>query len=157
MGARIVVWFDRRPLVAVTVALATLGVLAWTLAQVARPAPEQPRARPVAGAGVAPSLLPTPTQIPPASRVVEVGRALHAIPRTCDEPSALRSTQALEQPLRIIEQFARHYPRGGFSLDHESGSTLALLVVVRYELQDCDPSRLDVVEALLPPQFRDAT
>jgi hypothetical protein len=54
-----------------------------------------------------------------------------------------------------MERFARDYPGGGFTIDDEPGTTLSLLVVLRYELQGCDPSLVPGVEELLPESFRD--
>ncbi len=54
----------------------------------------------------------------------------------------------------IGEGFATDNPSGGLSIDDESGSTLALMVVVRNELKKCEPAYLPEIERLIPAQYR---
>ncbi|MBZ5736398.1 hypothetical protein K8Z61_18050 [Nocardioides sp. TRM66260-LWL] len=112
-------------------------------------------ASPVVIGGTAKSTLPTPTQFPPQNRVEETHRALHAMGRACKVPISTRRPGSVRGPVETMEQFARDFPNGGFTMDDEPGSTLSLLVVVRYELQSCDPSLLPSVDELLPERFRD--
>ena len=57
-------------------------------------------------------------------------------------------------PLDVIERFAADYPSGGFKLDDEPGSTLALMVVVWHELRPCAPANVPEIERLLPAKYR---
>lgn len=49
-----------------------------------------------------------------------------------------------------MEQFARDYPNGGFAIDDEPGTTLSLQVVLRFELQSCEPTLVPSLEELIP-------
>lgn len=152
---RIVVWLAGHPMSAVFLALALLGSTSWGVAYAF--GQREPRSeRPVmAESGVAPSVLPTPTQFPPLARVDQAHRALHAMGRACKQPAAAREPDAVRRPVATMEQFAQDFPRGGFTIDDEPGSTLALLIVLRSELQECEPSILPSVEALIPEEYRD--
>lgn len=152
----LLVWLARHPMVAVLVALLLPAGLAWGLAVALRSRPETapPPVTAVEG-GIAASTLPEPTEFPPRSRVVAAHRGLHDVGRACEVALATRSRATVEQPVHVIEQFARDFPNGGFTMDGESGTTLALLVVLRYELQSCDTSLVADVEELLPQRFRD--
>jgi hypothetical protein len=77
--------------------------------------------------------------------------------RACETPGSTRDPAAVARPVEVMERFARDFPDGGFTIDDEPGSTLSLLVVLRYELQTCDPSLVVSVERLLPPRYRDPT
>ena len=57
---------------------------------------------------------------------------------------------AVERSVLVLEKFAREYPDARFPIDGKREGTFALLVDLRTELQGCDPSLLDGVEALLP-------
>lgn len=142
---------------AVLVALALVGGTSWAIAD-AFVTSDSRSDRPVlAEGGVAPSVLPEPTQFPPEDRVVQAHRALHAMGRACKQPRATRGPVAVRRPLAVMQEFARDYPRGGFRIDGEAGSTLALLIVLRFDLQECEPSLLPSVEALIPTQYRDSS
>lgn len=65
-----------------------------------------------------------------------------------------RKPEQIRSPLDVIEGFATDYPSGGFSMDDESSSTLALMVVVWNELKKCDPAYLPELERLIPAQYR---
>lgn len=140
---------------AVLIALASLTVVAVALAISFQPvpAPTRPVAR-IQG-GTAESMLPKPTQVPPRSRVEAIHRALHAMGHACRQPLATRDRASVRRPVEVMEQFARDYPNGGFTIDGQPGTALALLVVLRYELLSCDPSLMDGVDDLLPDRFRD--
>ncbi|MFC5175123.1 hypothetical protein [Nocardioides taihuensis] len=142
-------------MIAVLVALAFTAAVAELLgtALIHEPA----SSRPVTGAqgGTALSVLPTPTQSPPQARVDAAHRALHATSRACRQPLATRGSASVRRPVEVMEQFARDYPNGGFTIDDEPATTLSLLVVLRYELQNCEPILVPGVEELLPGQFRD--
>lgn len=77
-----------------------------------------------------------PTQFPPRERVEAAHRALHAMGRACKQPIGTRDRAAVARPVEVMEQFARDYPNGGFTIHDESGTALSLLVVLRYEMQD---------------------
>lgn len=152
---RIVVWLAGHPMSAVFLALALFGGTAWGIAY-AFSEREQRSERPVmAESGVAPSVLPKPTQFPPQERVDQAHRALHAMGRACKQSAAARDPDAVRRPVATMEEFARDFPRGGFTIDDESGSTLALLIVLRSELQDCEPPLVPSVEGLIPEEYRD--
>ena len=152
---RILVWLTGHPMSAVFLALALLGGTAWGIAYTF--STRVPRSeRPVmAESGVAPSVLPEPTQSPPQARVDQAHRALHAMARACKQPVPTRDPDAVRQAVATMVKFARDFPRGGFTIDDESGSTLALLIVLRSELQDCEPSLVPSVEGLIPEEYRD--
>ena len=152
---RVVVWLAGHPMSAVFVALALLGGTAWGIAYAfseREPRSERPD---FAESGVAASVLPEPTQFPPRARVEQVHRALHTMGRACKQSEATREPDAVRRPVAVMEEFARDYPTGGFRIDDEPGSTLSLLVVLRSELQACEPSLLPSVEALIPDEYRD--
>lgn len=144
-------------MVAVLIALAVLMAVAWGLAAALKPEPEPELAGPAMAVqgGTAESVLPTPTQFPPRERVEAAHGALHAMGRACKQPIGTRDRAAVVRPVEVMEQFARDYPNGGFTIDDEPGTTLSLLVVLRYELQGCDPTLVPKVEKLLPERFRD--
>lgn len=152
---RVVVWLCGHPMSAVFLVLALLGGTSWGIAYAF--SEREPRSeRPVmAESGVASSVLPEPTQFPPRAPVDQVHRALHAVGRACKQPLAARESDAVGRPVAVLEGFAREYPNGGFRIDEEPGSTLALLIVLRSELQECEPSLLPGVEALIPEEYRD--
>ena len=140
---------------AVFLALPVLGVTSWGVAY-AFSAREPRTERPVmAEGGVAVSVLPEPTEFPPRARVDQAHRALHGMGRACKQPMAAREPEAVRRPVAIMEQFARDFPRGRFTIDDEPGTTLALLIVLRSDLQECEPSLLASVEALIPEQYRE--
>lgn len=156
--ARIILWLLRHPMTAVFVALAIFAGAGFGLASTfASGRTAQASTRPVVVGGTAESTLPTPTQFPPRARVEEAHRALHAMGRACETPGSTRDPAAVARPVEVMERFARDFPDGGFTIDDEPGSTLSLLVVLRYELQTCDPSLVVSVERLLPPRYRDPT
>lgn len=82
-------------------------------------------------------------------------RALHGLDRVCrglvPDPNGAR----VQRHTQAMLQFARDYPRAGFEIDDETGSTLSLLVVLHDELRSCAPQLIPAVEELLPPQFLD--
>ena len=148
-----VIWMARHPMVAVITLLAVLGALMATGAQwLTRP--DAPPAATTNEAEVAPFTLPTPTQHPPQRRVDEAHRALHALGRACETPMLGRNPEQIRAPLDILEGFATDYPNGGFSMDQEPGSTLALTVVVWNALKNCDPAYVPEVERLIPAKYR---
>lgn len=152
-GGRLVVWLLRRPMLAVLalLGLVALAAVALTTA-LARPA-HQLRSDDTTSL-VAPHPLPSPTQQPPPERVRRAHRALHALGRACTSPVVSRVSGSSRQPLDVIEAFAADYPSGGFTMDDESGTTLALLIVVANELRSCDPSLVPEVTAMIPAPYR---
>lgn len=154
---RIVVWLLRHPMAAVLLALAMLGGTAWGIVYAFSAREPRSGGPAIAQSGVAASVLPKPTQFPPRARVAQTHRALHAMDRACKQAGATRQRDDVRRPVAVMEEFARDYPHGGFRIDDESGSTLALLIVLRSELQECEPSLLPGVEALIPEEYRDPT
>lgn len=152
---RIIVWLAGHPLSAVLLALALLGGTAWGIAYALGERESRSEPPVMANSGVASSVLPKPTQFPPGARVDQAHRALHAMGRACKQPGGTRELDAVRRPVAVMEEFARDYPSGGFRIDDEPGSTLALLVVLRIELQECEPSLLPGIEALIPEAYRD--
>lgn len=154
-GSDVVPWLARRPMVAVLIALVLSTAIAWGVAAALKgePAPAG-RVAAVQG-GTAESTLPKPTQFPPRVRVEAAHHALHAMGRACKQPIATRDPASVARPVEVMEQFAQDYPNGGFTIDDEPGTTMSLLVVLRYELQNCDPSLVPGVDELLPERFRD--
>jgi len=140
---------------AVFITLALLGGTAWGISSAFSPRLTPPERPVMVESGVAESVLPKPTQFPPRERVDQAHQALHAMARACKQPVAKRDADAVRRPVATMEKFARDFPRGGFSIDDESGSTLALLIVLRSELQECEPSLLPSVEALIPEEYRE--
>ena len=158
MKARIVLWLIRHPMAAVALALAVVAALSVGLANTlssGSPPPERPAVAVAVDGGTAESTLPAPTQVTSKSRVEEVHRALHAMGRACESRMATRDPESIRRPVEAMEQFARDFPNGGFAIDDESASTLSLLVVLRSELQNCDPSLVAGVDDLLPQRYRD--
>lgn len=148
----LVVWLAGHPMAVVVASLALLGVVGMSLASLLRtPDSSTPMG---ASAMVARSVLPSPSSSPPVERVEQAHRALHALGRACETSGAKRRPGVLPHTVRVIERFAVDYPNGGFAMDDESGTTLALLVVVRFELQGCEPSLARRIEALIPDQYR---
>lgn len=153
IGGRLAIWLARHPMVAVIALLVVLGVFTATGAQLLV-SPQAPPAASTRGPGLAPFTLPTPTQHPPQRRVDAAHKALHALGRACETPMLSRKPEQIRAPLDIIEEFAVDYPSGGFSMDDEPGSTLALMVVVWNALKSCDPAYVPEVERLLPAKYR---
>ena len=156
MTGRLVIWLVKHPISSVVIALAMFTVVGFELTSSVTGG--QPAAVPtdaVVVGGTAESTLPSPTQFPPRSRVEEAHRALHAMGRACKVPISKRAPESVRGPVEIMKRFGRDFPDGGFTIDDEPGTTLSLLVVLRYELQNCDPSLVASVEDLLPQRFRD--
>lgn len=151
---RIAAWLSRHPMSAVFLALALLGGTSWGIGYAY--SVREPRSdRPVtARSSLAAPVLPEPTQFPPRVRVDQAHRALHAMGRACKHPRAEREPDAVRRPLAIMKQFAHDFPSAGFTIDDEPGTTLALLIVLRSELQECEPSLLPSVEVLIPKGYR---
>lgn len=142
-------------MVAVLAVLGVVGGVAWGIADVvalrhAGAAPER-----VSGSRVAASILPASPQTPPRGRVVQVHQSLHGLHNACRLPAAARDRDVVRRDLAVFESFAEDFPRGGFTIDDESGSTLALLIAVRAELEWCEPVLLPRVESLIPPRYRE--
>jgi hypothetical protein len=133
--------------------LAMLGIMTAVGAQLVRP-PSPLRTVVEPEASIAPYMLPTPTQHATSGRVLTAHRALHALGRACRTPILDRAPASMSAPLAVLEDFAKEYPEGGFSVDDEPGSTLALMIVVANELKTCDPSRVREIQDLIPTRYR---
>lgn len=153
MSRAVLTWLVHHPFPAAGIAMATLVamVLAWS----GITGTETSSSRHPVEVNAAEATLPAPTQFPPRSRVAAAHRALHAMGRVCGRTSDSRELGRPLHPVRVIEQFARDYPNGGFISDGESGTSLAMLVVLRFELQTCAPLLVPGVEELLPRRFRE--
>ena len=153
IGGHLVTWLARHPMAAVIVLLGALAV--FTAAGAELLSGFRSPSKPARGeAAVAPYTLPPPTQRPAQQRVNGAHKALHDLGRACEIPMLDREPKLTRKPLDAIEEFANDYPGGGFAMDDEQGSTLALLVVVWNELKSCDPSYVPEVEKLIPVQYR---
>ena len=150
---RMAAWLSRHPMSAVLLALALLGGTSWGIRNASGREPGSERSV-SASSGLAAPVLPEPTQSPPRVRVDQAHRALHALGRACKHPRAERELDAVRRPLASMEQFAHDFPSAGFTIDDEPGTTLALLIVLRSELQECEPSLLPGVEVLIPEEYR---
>lgn len=150
----LLVWLARRPMIAVVAALGVLGILAVSVLALYSRATTDAAPPPSPDAQVAPATLPSPTQHPPRGRVETAHQALHALGRGCETPLAQRKPRAVSEPLKVIETFATDFPGGGFTVDDESGTTLALLLVVWNQLKTCEPSLVPQIERLIPAQYR---
>ena len=105
-----------------------------------------------------PATLLTPTaertySTAPESEVRDVHEALHDLGDSCAEGDA-RSPAAIERHVSVILDFAQRHPNARFEIDDESGTSLALLLVLQDELRPCAPSLLPRVQELLPPEQR---
>ena len=151
---RTIPWLIRHPMAMVFLLLALFGGAVWGLAQALAPRSTPPERPGTVESGVAPSRLPEPTEFPPRQRVDEAHQALHAVGRACKKPTA--AGDAVRRAVAVMEKFARDYPNGGFTIDDEAGTTLALLIVLRSELEECDPTMLPSIEELIPEEYRDS-
>ena len=155
MRARIALFLVRHPTIAVIVALALLAVVAVgvsrALSRESAPADPAPRDT---DALVAPYTLPPPKESLDDRQAEPAHKALHALGRACKRPSTRRDPETVLRPLRVIENFASQHPDAGFAIDDESGSTLTLLIVVRNELEACDPTVIPRIDALIPSKYR---
>lgn len=151
---RLVVWLLHRPMIAVLLGLMAVTVSSVVLAGAVLPHGANPESTTRGADQVAPSTLPRPTQRPPQRRVRMAHLSLHVLGRACDAQAARRLTADVEDSLDEIVSFARDFPSGGFDVDGESASTLALLVVVRNQLLSCEPSYAPEIERLLPVDYR---
>ena len=95
----------------------------------------------------------------PVPEIEAVHGALHGLGTACAEaPTPAGDAHArIDRHVAVLLEFARRYPQARFPIDDESGTSLSLLLVVRQELEDCDPVHLPEVERLLPPRFRAPT
>ena len=129
--------------------LALLGVAVFTALDLVGQQP-QPR-------GPATLLSPTPERTyskAPEDQVRNVHRALHRIGDECSDPGP--GTEAVvAQEASVILDFARRHPDARFEIDDESGTPLALLLVLRDELPACAPALVPRVEDLLPGGLRE--
>ena len=150
---RPVAWLVRHPVATVLLALGVVAAVSAALVSLATgPSDGVPAGTP--SAEVSPYTLPRPTQHPPQARVDSAHAALHALGRACRTPRAQRDPQTVRRPLDQVEAFADDFPSGGFRIDDEPGTTLALLFVVWDELKTCDPSVAPEIERRLPADYR---
>lgn len=151
--SRLFVWLLRHPMAAVVVLLVAIAVFATAGAQLLT-RPSSPKVSSTREVEVAPYTLPTPTQYPPQRRVDAAHKALHELGRACETSTGGRRSQRIRAQVDVIEGFATDFPSGGFLMDDESASSLALLVVVWDELKSCDPDYVPQIERLIPVEYR---
>lgn len=148
----------RQPLIAVVAALAVLATIAGAVAAF-HAQPAQIVSEPTSEPAVAPATLPTATELPRAKEVNPAADALHELERTldrnCARPDVAGEHQRVRRLLKPIESFARAHPNSAFRIDGELSTTLALLIVVRNLLQECDPTLLPGIDALIPDRYRE--
>ena len=113
-----------------------------------------PTRAPSNSASAVPTALPRPTQRAPRDRVDAAHAALHALGKACETPMIGRDRDTVRRPFGRILTFATAYPNAGFRIDGESGTTLALLIVVWDEVKSCDPALAPDVEDLIPVRYR---
>lgn len=154
MRPTIAIWVTRHSLAAVFIVLSVIAVAAVAGTALLMRSTSVTSSTTDDHGAVTAYKLPRPTQHPPQRRVGAAHQALHALGRACETPVISRQSKAIREPLDLIERFAVAYPGGGFSMDGEPGSTLALMVVVWDELKRCDPSYVPEVEKLIPAQYR---
>lgn len=152
IGARLVPWLARRPIVVALVTVAMVWMFVVSLVSVVSRAPQASPMR--ADMPVARQELPTSSERPPRHRVARVHEALHGLARECKSSLRQGGAPRLRRPLARLEAFAGDYPAAEFRIDGEHGTTLALLIVVWNELKSCDPSLAREVETLIPAQYR---
>jgi hypothetical protein len=148
---RLALWLLQHPLTFVAVLLTTLAILAVSTVRLVD---RQPGLQPsYDGTGGAAYVLPSPTQRPPPNRVAAAHRALHDLHRACATPLLDRDPEQVLSPLDLIIRFAVDFPRGGFRMDDETGSTLGLLIIVWDAVKNCDPVLAPMVEELIPAEY----
>ena len=90
-----------------------------------------------------------PISRPPSDRVRGADRALGIIERACGQPGASVAAATLHRPLRELRAFVRQYPNGHFEMGGESGTSVALLLVTRFLLRNCNPAKARGVTRLI--------
>lgn len=139
-------FFSKRRLAILVLVLALVSVvgIAYVLPGGAAPT------RPFVAGSTTSSSIPSSAQDPPIGRIHEVRGASLALTEACHQAPGGRVAHAVERSVLVLEKFAREYPDARFPIDGKREGTFVLLVDLRTELQGCDPSLLDGVEALLP-------
>ncbi|GAB4079371.1 hypothetical protein GCU67_15025 [Modestobacter muralis] len=93
----------------------------------------------------------------PAGDADQVHDALHRVGETCAQAPETRAPDSPARDVDVIIDFARRHPDGQFDIDDEQGTALSLLLVVREELQSCDPALVPRVDALIPSRHVTST
>ena len=97
--------------------------------------------------------LPQATESLATEQAEPVHRALHALGSACRrDPDGRR--QDVLRTLDVITTFVARHPTARFPVDDESGTTLALLFVVRDELRTCAPTLVNDIDRLIPAEYR---
>lgn len=141
-------------LVGTAIAVPTLTLLTVATFSVLHLLGPQPRER-----GPATLLSPEPERTysaAPQDEVRDVHRALHRIGDACTDPGP-DTTDVVGQQVSVILDFVRRHPGARFEIDDESGTPLALLLVLQDELAPCAPTEVPRVQNLLPPDLRQAS
>lgn len=97
--------------------------------------------------------LPQTTESLDRQQAEPVHRALHALGSACRRDPAGRR-QGVLRALDVITTFVARHPAARFPVDDESGTTLALLFVVRDELRTCAPTLVSDINRLIPAEYR---
>ena len=141
----------RRLLIGTAIVMPTLALLGVAVFTVLNLLGQQTQPR-----GPATLLSPTPERTyskAPQEQVRDVHRALHRIGDECSDPGS--DTEAVvNQEVSVILSFTRRHPDARFEIDDESGTPLALLLVLQDELPVCAPAVVPRVEELLPRDLR---
>ena len=145
-------WLARRPFLALWASALLIVGVAILLRHTLEASPPRPAQHPLAT--VSASRLPQPTQTVPGTRVHALSRALATLSAACDATDPRWPASQVRNALGVVTQLSTDYPGGGFRTDGVATSTLAVLVAVRAQLQDCDPADVAVIDAVLPAQFR---
>lgn len=151
---RLVAWLIHHPVALVFVLLIVLAAFSASIAALLDLKSTVPASHSAGPDLVAPETLPVPTQRPPQRRVDAAHQALHSLGRACDKPMVKRSGSEISEPLTEIESFAIDFPSGGFEIDGEPGSTLALMIVVLDQMRSCDSAYVPQLEDLVPARYR---
>lgn len=109
---------------------------------------------PIIANGSPTTLNPRPKKEAPTNAVQRVHRALHAIGRICQPGDPADRTGQVRPHVQTIVDFARTYPEVSVPLDDETGTTVSLLVVVRYSLRSCSPALAERVNQALPSRYQ---
>ena len=144
---------NRRAVGSVLLALALVIVAATAMVRVLEQTIAPSSVDAIESTEVSSADLPIATTTLGRAQASAVHRALHDLGRGCERPPGQARGEVL-RALRVIKRFAADHPRARFPIDDESGSTIALLFVVRDELLICAPSLVHGVDRLIPPEFR---
>lgn len=147
-------WLRRGSWAAAGVGGVAIGALAAVFAGL--PRPTLPTRTDLGGpeATIAASQLPAPTQEADPAQVRRVQTALSSLEAACNIPYLERPPWRLVDPIHTITTFADRYPNARFRIHGTATSTLAILIVVRSEVLECDPRQTRLIDPYLPSAYR---